>query len=234
MAGWESLALDSNLSRGCTPRSQIPGPPGRGLGTGLITLSCKKLMITETTTDVNHACPLRVGADNIIETATKDRHAKQRMTFNKLIPLFSPQLVTKVAQWNVRTMYETGRCAQIAKETRNYNIDVLGIGEARWNQSGQITLSTGEEVLYSGNENENDYHTKGVAIMLSKKAKNSLMEWEPVNERLMWVRLQAKCQNFTIIQCYAPTNDADEEDIENFYEKLQHTWDNTPKRDIRY
>ena len=61
---------------------------------------------------------------------------------------FLPKLVTKVAQWNVRTMYETGRCAQIAKELRNHSIDVLGISEASWNESGGITLSTGEEILY--------------------------------------------------------------------------------------
>lgn len=108
--------------------------------------------------------------------------------------------------WNVLTRYETGRCAQMAKEMRNYSIDILGISEAKWNQSGKITLSTGEEVLHLGNENEKDHHTKGVAIMLSKKAKSSLMEREPVNERTMWVRLIAKCQNFTIIQCYAPIN----------------------------
>ena len=37
----------------------------------------------------------------------------------------------------------------------------------------------------------------------------------------------------TIIQCYAPTNDADEEETGNIYEKLQLTLNNTPKRDIK-
>lgn len=37
----------------------------------------------------------------------------------------------------------------------------------------------------------------------------------------------------TIIQCYAPPNEEEEEDIEKFYEKLQQTWNNTPKKDIR-
>ena len=120
------------------------------------------------------------------------------MTLNKPTTLFSPKLVTKVAQWNVRTMYETGRCEQIAKEMRNYGIDVLGISEARWNQSGMIPLSKGEQVLYFGIENENDHHTKGGAIMLYKTAKNSLMEWEPTSESIMWVRLKAKCQTLLL------------------------------------
>lgn len=42
--------------------------------------------------------------------------------------------------------------------------------------SGKITLSTGEEVLYSGNENEKGHHTKRVTLMLSTKAKSSLVE----------------------------------------------------------
>lgn len=49
--------------------------------------------------------------------------------------------------------------------------------------SGKITLSTGEEVLYSGNENEKGHHTKRVTLMLSTKAKSSLVEWESANEK---------------------------------------------------
>lgn len=117
-------------------------------GIGSITQSCRKSRITGTEAVKNPAiCPVRDVAAGILNTATVDRHARQRMTYNTLQPLFSPKTVIKVAQWNVRTMYEIGKCAQIAKEMRNYEISVLGISEARWNQSGVVTLATGETIL---------------------------------------------------------------------------------------
>ena len=53
---------------------------------------------------------------------------------------------------------------------RNCNITVLGLFETRWTQSGQMRLTTGEMVLYSGHEEVNAPHTKVVAFMLSREA----------------------------------------------------------------
>lgn len=51
----------------------------------------------------------------------------------------------------------------------------------------------GEDVLYSGNENNKDHHTKRVAIKLSKKANSVLVEWKSVNKkrRLCELKLNA-------------------------------------------
>ena len=61
--------------------------------------------------------------------------------------------------------------------------------------------------------------------MLSKHAKKSLMERELISERTIWARLRTKVQNVTIIQCYAPTKDAEDEDKECFYEQLRNLYE---------
>ena len=64
--------------------------------------------------------------------------------------LAKPNQQLRVAAWNVRTLYETGKTAQVAKEMRRYRLDILGISEMRWLDSGITTLSSGETVCYSG------------------------------------------------------------------------------------
>ncbi|VDO69932.1 unnamed protein product [Schistosoma margrebowiei] len=58
---------------------------------------------------------------------------------------------------------------------RRYNLAVLGISETHWTQARQKSLATGEMLLYSGHEEENAPHTQGVALMLSKVARNALI-----------------------------------------------------------
>ena len=147
--------------------------------------------------------------------------------------LLTMKATTRVGTWNVRTMYEVGKAAQIAKEMRRYNIQLLGICESRWNGSGQTTLSSGEMIIYSGHEDENHDHTEGVAIMMSPTSAQALVEWEPISSRIMTARFNSKGRKVTIIQCYAPTNAAEEEAKEEFYARLQTVIDKAPTRDLK-
>ena len=117
----------------------------------------------------------------------------------------------------------TGKSRTIAMEMNRYGIQLLGIAEARWKDSGQMRSE--ETILYSGHVRENAVHSEGVAVMISQDALKTLIGWQPVSPRIMTAKFQTTNKNISlnIIQCYAPTNDADDETKEEFYQPLEET-----------
>ena len=61
----------------------------------------------------------------------------------------------------------------------------------------------------------------------------SVLGYETVNDRIITIRIQGRALNLTIIQVYAPTTEASESDIEDFYSSLQETFDAAPSKDIK-
>ena len=55
-----------------------------------------------------------------------------------------PKRRTRVACWNVRTLYQTGKLAQAVTEFKNYQLDILGVSEARWIGAGKRKLQSGQ------------------------------------------------------------------------------------------
>ena len=51
---------------------------------------------------------------------------------------------------------------------------------------------------------------------------------------MILVRFKSKPFNITVIQVYAPTTNAEEAEVEQFYEDLQHLLDLTPKKDVLF
>ena len=78
--------------------------------------------------------------------------------------LANPKVTRRIGTWNVRTMYATGKSAQVMREMRRYHLDILGISECRWTGSGKIRTQTGETIIYSGRPD--DHHSNGVAIAM--------------------------------------------------------------------
>ena len=142
--------------------------------------------------------------------------------------------IAKLGTWNVRTMFETGKVFQVARERQAYNIDILGLAETRWNQEGQKRLSTGELLLYSGHPDENARHEEGVALMLSRKTERALITWKGHGSRIITASFTTKNRkiNLNIIQCYAPTNDKEDETKNQFYNQLQTIVEKFPAKDI--
>ena len=116
--------------------------------------------------------------------------------------VLSTKAKTRIGFWNVRTMYETGKLPQVTSEMRQHNLHSLEVSESRWTGSGKIKTNTGETVLYSGRD-ENHY-SEGVAIIPKKGTDTGLIEWKPVNSRLITATLKGVHTNMPLIQCYAP------------------------------
>ena len=51
---------------------------------------------------------------------------------------------------------------------------------------------------------------------------------------MIFVRLEGKPFNITVIQSYAPTSNAEEAEVEGFYEDLQDLLELIPKKDVLF
>ena len=74
----------------------------------------------------------------------------------------------------------------------------------------------------------------GVAIKVNKRVRNAVLGCNLKNNRMISVRFQGKPFSITVIQVYAPTSNAEEAEVERFYEDLQDLLELTPKKDVLF
>ena len=84
-------------------------------------------------------------------------------------------------------------------------------------------------IYYCGQES---LRRNGVALRVKKTVQNAVHGCNLKNDRKISVRFQGKPFNITAIQVYAPNSNAEEAEVEWFYEDLQDLLELTPKKDI--
>ena len=151
-----------------------------------------------------------------------------------LTTLLLTRKTLNIGTWNIRTMFESGKTAQVAREMHNYNLVVLGLCETRWKQSGQLRRTTGEMVLYSGHEESNAPHMEGVALLLTKEAQKALIGWEARGPRFITASFRTARKNIrmNVVQWYAPTNDKSDQVKDGFYNQLHDILSRVRNQDI--
>ena len=80
----------------------------------------------------------------------------------------------------------------------------------------------------------NPLEEMGVAIIVNKRVRNTVLGYNLKNSRMISVRSQGKPFNIMVIQAYAPTSNAEEDEVEWFYEDLQDLLELEPKKDVLF
>ena len=70
--------------------------------------------------------------------------------------------------------------------------------------------------------------------MVNKRVQNAVLGCSLKNDRMISVHLQGKPFSIMVIQVYAPTSNAEEAEVEIFYEDLQDLLELKPKRDVLF
>ena len=70
--------------------------------------------------------------------------------------------------------------------------------------------------------------------MVNKRVRNAVLGFNLKNDRMISVRFQGKPFKITVIQVYAPTRNAEEAEVERFYEDLQDLLELTPPKDVLF
>ena len=66
--------------------------------------------------------------------------------------------------------------------------------------------------------------------MVNKTVQSAVLECNLKSDRMISVRFQGKPFNIMVIEAYAPTSNAEEAEVERFYQDLQDLLELTPKK----
>ena len=110
------------------------------------------------------------------------------------------------------------------------NVDILGISELKWTGMGEFN-SDDHYIYYCRQES---FGRNGVAIMVNKRVQNAVLGCNLKNDRMISAHFQGKPFNITVIQAYDPNSNAEEAEVEEFYEDLQDLLELTPQNDVLF
>ena len=109
-----------------------------------------------------------------------------------------------------------GKLEVVKQEMVRVNIDILGISKLKWTGLGEFN-SDDHYIYYCGKES---LRRNGVAIMVNQRVRNAVFGCNLKNDRRFSIRFQGKPFTITAIQVYALSSNAEEAEIEWFYEDL--------------
>ena len=123
-----------------------------------------------------------------------------------------------------------GKLEVVRQEMASVNVNILGISKLKWTETHEFD-SVDYYIYYCGHES---LRRNGIAIIVNKRVQNAVLEYNLKNDRMTSVDFQGKPFNIKIIQVYVPTSNAEEAEVEQFYEDLKDLLKLTPQKDVLF
>ncbi|XP_065568936.1 uncharacterized protein LOC136032596 [Artemia franciscana] len=126
----------------------------------------------------------------------------------------------RMATWNVLTLNFPGAKSMLALELKRFGVAVAGVTEARLIGNDSEDIGEGYHLIWSDDQRAKP---NGVTLVLDSRTRRCLLSYEQISDRILTAQIQHKHGKWTIIVCYAPTNQASDEMKDRFYTQLiQH------------
>ena len=109
-----------------------------------------------------------------------------------------------------------GKLEVVKQEMARVNTDILGISELKWTGMGEFN-SDYLYIYYCGQES---LRRNGVALIVNKRVRNAVLRHNLKNDRMISMHFQGKPFNIRVIHVYAPISNAEEAEVELFYDDL--------------
>ena len=120
-----------------------------------------------------------------------------------------------------------GELEVVKQEMARVNIDILGIFKLKWTGIGEFN-SDDHYIYYRGQES-----LRRNGVIVNKRVRNAVLGRNLKNDRMISVFFQGKPFNIMVLQVYVPISNAEEAQVEQFYEDLQDLLELIPKKRSR-
>ena len=120
-----------------------------------------------------------------------------------------------IGTWNIRSVNQ-GKLDVVKQEIARVNSNILGVSELK--STGMDEFNSDDRyICYCGQES---LRRNGVALIVNKRVQNAVLGCNLKNDQIISVCFQGKPFSITVIQAYAPISNAEEAEVERFYEDL--------------
>uniref|UniRef100_A0A671UIZ1 Endonuclease/exonuclease/phosphatase domain-containing protein n=1 Tax=Sparus aurata TaxID=8175 RepID=A0A671UIZ1_SPAAU len=108
--------------------------------------------------------------------------------------------------WNVTSL--GGKEPELVREVERYRLEIVGLTSTHSLGSGTQLLERGWTLFYSGVA-RGERRRAGVGLLIAPQLSRHVLEFSPVNERVVSLRLRVRDRTLTVVSAYGPNSGAE-------------------------